>query len=163
MKLSTLAGSVVAAILITVTSLAATPKVDLNGTWALDKDRSEGVPPGMDQTMTVNHTGNQVDVEMKVTGNQGERVVKDQFILDGKETDFTPAPQSKGKRTSKWTADGKGFDVTETATIDRGKGPEEFKVTRHWQLSDDDKTLTIEMTFNEPSGPGKSKRIFVKK
>ena len=70
MKLSTLAGGVAAAILITVTSLAATPKVDFNGTWALDKDRSEGVPAGMDQTMTVNHTGNQVDVEMKVTSNQ---------------------------------------------------------------------------------------------
>ena len=89
--------------------------------------------------------------------------MKDRFILDGKETDFTPAPQSNGNRTSNWTADGKGFDVTETATIDRGKGPEEFKVTRHWQLSDDGKTLTIEMTFNEPGGPGKSKRIFVKK
>lgn len=163
MRLRTFAISLVAALLVTGVSVAAAQKVDFSGTWVLDKSRSEGLPAGMDQTMTVKQAGDRVDVEVKVYSNQGEREVKDQFILDGKKTEFTAAAQSKGKRTSKWSADSKGFDVIEEATIERGNGPENFKVMRHWQLSDDGKTLTIEMSFNEPTGPGKSKRVFVKK
>lgn len=164
MWLRSFAISVAAAFLVTGISVTAAQRVDFSGTWALDKSRSEGVPPGMEQTMTVRQTGDRVDVEAKIISAQGEREIKDQFMLDGKETEFSPgAAQSKGKRTSKWTADGKGFDVTEEATIERGNGPEHFKATRRWQLSDDGKTLTIEMTFNEPGGPGKSKHVFIKK
>jgi len=145
-------------------SITAAEKVDLSGTWGLDKSRSEGVPPGMDQTMTVKQTGDLVEVKSKINSAQGAREIEDQFTLDGKEKEFSPGgPQSKGRRTSKWDADGKGFYVTEEATIERGNGPEAFKVTRHWQLSGDGKILTIEMTFDEPGGPGKSKRVFVRK
>jgi hypothetical protein len=144
-------------------SATAAQEPKFSGTWALDKSRSEGLPAGMDQTMTVEQTGDRIDIVMTVFSDQGEREVRDQFILDGKETEFAPAENSKGKRTSTWSADGRGFDVIEEATIERGAGPESFKVMRHWRLSDDGKTLTIEMSFNEPSGPGKSKRVFVKK
>ena len=163
MGLRAFAISLIAAFLTLGISMAAAQKLDFNGTWALDKSRSEGLPPGMDQTMIVKQAGDRIDVEMKVSTNQGEREVKDQFIIDGKETQFKPAVQSTGKRTSSWSMDGKGFDVIEESTIERGNGPENFKVTRHWRLSDDGNTLTIEMSFNEPGGPGKSKRIFVKK
>jgi hypothetical protein len=158
-----------AALLVMSLSAMAATKVDFSGTWALDKSRSTGLQPGIDQTMTVKQTGDRLDIETKISGDQGDQVVKDHYILDGKETEFTPpfmgnaeAPP-KGKRTSKWSADGKGFDANEQATIDGPDGAETIKVARRWQLSDDGKTLTIEMTFDGPQGVAKSKRVFAKK
>lgn len=157
-----------AALLAACVNGAAAQKADFSGAWALDKGRSEGLPPGMDQTMTVRQSGDRVEVEAKVSGPRGEQEVKDQFILDGKETDFTPpvlngARAEKGRRTSRWSADGKGFDVTEEATVDGPDGPATIKATRRWQLSDDGKTLTVEMALTGPQGVRNTKRIFVRK
>lgn len=167
-KILTIAVTAAMLLLMSLTIMAAT-KADFSGTWALDKSGSTGLPPGLDQTMTVKQTGDRVEILTKMSGDQGEREISDHYILDGKETEFVPpfiveskdAP--KGKRTSKWSTDGKGFDVTEEATIDGPEGPAPIKATRHWQLSDDGKTLTIEMAVDGPSGPAKSRRVFVKK
>jgi hypothetical protein len=53
---------------------------------------------------------------MKISGPQGNEEIKDQFILDGKEADYKPPVAqgfevTKGKRTPKWSDDGKGFDL----------------------------------------------------
>ena len=140
-------------------------KPDFTGTWLMDKTRTEGVPTGVEQTMTLTQTDDRLVLLNKISTDAGENIINDTYIINGKEVEFTQKvneQESKGKRTSKWTADGRGFDVTEAATIERGNGAENFKVMRHWRLSDDGKTLTIEMIFDEPGGPGKSKRVFVK-
>jgi len=145
----------------------AAPKADFTGTWALDKERSEGLPPGMDQTLTIRQTDDRVDVEAKTSGAQGEQTSKDSYVLDGKERDFTPVlvggGTGKGKRASKWAADGDGFDAAEEATVEGPEGVETIKATRRWRLSPDGKTLTIEMSFEGPGGAGRSKRVFAKK
>ena len=140
---------------------------DLSGTWVLDKAQSEGLPPDLDQTLTVKQTGDRVDVETKITGGRGERTVFDSYVLNGEATVFTPAlvggGKGKGKRTSTWTADGNGFDATEEAQVAGPEGEETIKATRRWRLSPDGKTLTVEMSFVGPGGSGKSKRVFTKK
>lgn len=145
----------------------AAAKVDLSGTWALDKARSEGLPQGMDQTLTVKQTGDRVEVEAKISGPRGEQTVSDGYVLDGQPKDFEPAlvggGKGKGKRTSAWTADGDGFDASEEATMQGPDGEEKVKATRRWRLSPDGKTLTIEMSFEGPGGVVKSKRVFTKK
>ena len=168
MKQRVLTMGMAAVFLVMCVSAAVAQKVDFSGTWTLDKSRSEGLPPDMDQTMLVKQAGDRVDVEAKVIGNQREQTIKDQFILDGKETEFEPplltgGQASKGRRTSRWSADGKGFDVTEEATIDGPDGAENLKVTRHWQLSPDGKSLTVEMTFEGSRGARKTKRVFARK
>src|ERR1041385_1965225 len=101
------------AMLLAMCVSAASAKADFNGTWALDKSNSEGLPPGMDQTMTVVQTGDKLMLETKLITQEGERVVSDLYMLDGKEAEFTPkAPNGqagKGKRTAKWAADGNGI------------------------------------------------------
>ncbi|HKR14373.1 MAG TPA: amidohydrolase family protein, partial [Pyrinomonadaceae bacterium] len=90
------------------TPAASTPaspsaKVDFSGAWALDKANSEGLPPGMDQLMTVTQTGDKLSLETKLITEQGEQVVADSYMLDGKEAEFTPKGPGgltgKGKRT----------------------------------------------------------------
>ena len=131
----------------------------------MDKANSEGLPPGMDQLMTVVQTGDKLSLETKLITEEGEQVVPDSYILDGKEVDFTPrtpgGETGKGKRTSKWTAD--GIEVSETATFDTPEGTTNIQATRKWALSPDGKTLKIEMTVEGPNGTQVLKRTFVKK
>jgi hypothetical protein len=144
-------------------------KADFNGVWTLDAGKSEGVPPGLIQTMTVTQNGDRVEIETKSKVGEGpERVGKDSYVLDSKEADFKPpVPEGsakKAKRVSKWTDDGNGFDVTEEAVLNAPDGGEAtVRAKRRWRLSADGKTLIIEMEVENPNGTSKSKRIFVKK
>jgi hypothetical protein len=145
-------------------------KADFNGVWTLDAGKSEGMPPGLMQTMTVTQKGDRVEIETKSKAGEGqERVGKDAYVLDGKETDFTapvpPGAAKKAKRVSKWTDDGNGFDVTEEAVVNApdGGGEATIRAKRRWRLSADGKTLTIEMEVENPNGTSKSRRVFVKK
>src|SRR3954452_20354742 len=86
-------------------SLAFT-KPDFNGAWIMDRGRSFGLPGNMQQTMSVKQVADQIEVETKLIQPDNERTVKDTYILDGKEYDFSPplpstapvgAPAAKGK------------------------------------------------------------------
>ena len=146
---------------------ASTAKVGFSGTWALDKANSEGLPPGMDQLMTVTQTGDKLSLETKLITEQGEQVVPDSYMLDGKEVEFTPrgmgGQTGKGKRTAKLGADGNSIEVSETATFDGPEGAVTVQATRKWVLSADGKTLKIDMTVDGPNGKQQFKRTFVRK
>lgn len=137
------------------------------GTWVFDPKLSQGVPEGVEMTMVVKHTGDRVEIETDITTPQGQQKIADVYILDGKETDYKPplmGPGSgKGRRTSTWTADRKGFDVTEKATVETPDGPATISGTRKWTLSADGKTLTMDVAMTSPEGERVSKRVFIKK
>ena len=156
-----------AALVIALCMAVASAKADFSGTWILDKSKSEGLPPGMDQTMTVVQTGDKLSLETKLTTEQGEQVVADSYMLDGKEAEFTPrAPggqSGKGKRTAKWTADGNGIEVSESSTFEGPEGSVNVQMTRIWTLSADGKTLKIDIAAEGPNGKQQVKRTFTKK
>ncbi|MDQ3801583.1 MAG: hypothetical protein M3384_19345 [Acidobacteriota bacterium] len=142
---------------------------DFSGVWTLDAGKSANVPPGLMQTMTVTQNGDRVEIETKSKVGEGEeRVGKDAYVLDGKQTDFTMGRGAKNaKRVSKLTADGKGFDVTEEFVVNQPDGGEATVRANHrWILSADGKTLTIEMVAENPNDASKprsrSRRVFVK-
>jgi Amidohydrolase family len=148
------------------TTEGSTAKTGFSGTWALDKNNSEGLPPGMDQLMTVVQTADNLSLETKLITEQGEQIVPDNYILDGKEVDFTPrtpgGQSGKGKRIAKWGADST-IEVSEKATFDTPEGTVNVEATRKWMLSPDGKTLKIEMTVDGPNGKQVLKRTFIKK
>ncbi len=158
---------VVVLLLSTVAVWAA--KADFNGTWVLDKAKSEGLPPNiMDQVMTITQTDNTIKVEAKVTTEQGEQVINDDYVVNGQETDFTAkalgGATGKGKRISKWSDDGNGLEVSETATFGSAVGQEiKIQATRKWTLSADGKTLVIDLKLKGPNGEQETRRTFVKK
>ena len=165
-KIAASSVAVMALVALSLVVASAAAKADFSGKWAMDKTKSEGVPPNVEQVMTVTQTGDKIDLETKITAPQGERTVKDSYTVDCKETDFTPqgpqGPMGKGKRTAKWSADGAALEVSETATLDGPNGPDEVSATRKWTLAADGKTLTIEITFNGEQGTQKTRRVFVK-
>lgn len=156
--------AVLALLTLNLNALALPAKADFSGVWKLDAARSTGLPPGMEQTMTVAQTGDTIKIETLVKGTpQGDITVADSYTADGRETDFKPAnqPNGKGKRTAKWNADASGIEVTEALEIETPEGTVKVETTRKWSLADG-KTLTIEMKVKSPQGEQESKRVFVK-
>lgn len=154
-------------LVLTLYTVMTSAKADFSGTWTLDKGNSEGLPPGMDQLMTVVQTADKLSIETKLITEQGEQVVPDSYMLDGKEVEFapkTPGGQTgKGKRIAKWGADGNSIEVSENATFDTSEGAVAVQATRKWTLSPDGKTLRIDMTIDGPNGKQVLKRTFVRK
>ena len=161
--------SLACVLLASVAALSAPPKPNFTGTWELDQAQSHSIPPDMKQTMTVVHDGDKVSVETKITTAQGDRVIKDEFALDGKEVDFTPqgmnpnAPPSKGKRKGAWLPNGNGFYLDETVQTKDPQGADvTLLVARKWTMWPDG-TMSIEVIQETPRGTFNNKRVFVKK
>lgn len=156
---------------LTISLVFASAKPDFSGSWAMDRGRSFGMPGNMEQTMIVVQKGDRIDVETKLIQPNNERTIKDSYILDGKEHEFTPpappnapanAPPAKGKRTGNWLPAGNGIVVNETTTTQGPNGPVTTQLTRKWTLSADGE-LIIDMYIDNPNGSFETKRIFKRK
>ena len=160
-----------AAVLALYLLAVATPKPNFSGAWIMDRGRSFGMPGNMQQTMTVTQTEEQIEVETKLIMPDNERTVKDIYVLDGKEREFTPpvppnapanAPQAKGKRTANWLPNGNGILVNETTTSETPKGTVTTQVTKKWTFTGESE-LTIAMYVDGPNVSYETKRIFLRK
>jgi hypothetical protein len=150
---------------LTFAAAGASAKADFTGTWKLDAAKSEGLPPGMEQTMVVKQTGDEVSIATTVKAPQGEQTVPDTYAVNGKLVEFTKdaanGTKQKVKRTSKWTEN--GMEVTEDVLVDTPDGgTATVNIKRKWTLSADGKTLVIEMDADTPQGKQFLKRTFVK-
>lgn len=146
---------------------ASAQKLDFSGSWTMDRARSFGMPGNMNQTMSVTQSGDEIQVETKLIQPNNERTVKDTYVLDGKERDFTPpvppnapanAPPPKGKRTAYWMSGNKGILIDDVTTTETPNGPTVTKVTRKWTLSNGE--LVIDMYVDNPNVSYEAKRVF---
>lgn len=141
-------------------------KPEFTGSWILNKDRSIGLQPGMDMSVSIKQEGDKLEVETKViTTQQGEQVVKETFVLDAKEMEFTPQqPKSKGKRTAKWLERGNGILITDVITVETDKGTNTILVERKWVISPDGKELITDRFLEDQNGARiPVRRVFAKK
>jgi hypothetical protein len=151
-----------------LTMLPATAaQTDFTGTWVLDNSRSEGLPEGLEQTMTIKQSGNRIDVENHVKTPMGEQRNADVYVLDGNETEFQPAAfnvqvSGTGKRTARWSDDRNGFEANERATVQGPQGEITLTSVRKWTLAPGGDTLTIELTSEGPQGEMKTTRVFTR-
>lgn len=159
MKNKTLLNGVLLCFLMSLPVLAQQPS--FTGKWKLDKDRSFSNPAGLDQTMNVTQEGHQVKLEAQVKTARGEQTIKEDYTLDDKEADFTPAapPNAKGKRKAAWLPNGRGMLVSDVVTVD---GKTVSQLARKWTLSTDGKTLTVDYFNDTERGSFESKRVFNK-
>jgi hypothetical protein len=144
----------------------AAPKADFNGKWLMDRNKSEGLPPGMDQVMIIKQSGDQINLDTRVLPDEQLGYTQsDVYVLNGQETAFAPrraGVEGKGKRTAKWTDEGMGIEVVEEIVHETPQGKIEIQATRKWLMSGDGKTITIEMSQKDAKGTTRSKRIFTK-
>ena len=143
------------------------PKPDFSGNWVMDKNRSFSNPPGLEQTLNIVQSGDQIKLESKmVTTRGGEQLINEAYSLDGKESDFTPPgapPGTKGKRKANWLPDGRGILIEDQITSESPKGPVNQQISRKWTLSPDGTTLTVDYFIDNPGMSYEAKRVFVKK
>jgi len=160
-----------AALLIFCFVAMANPKPNFSGAWVMDRSRSFGLPGNMQQTMTVTQAEDQITVETKLITPDNERTVKDSYMLDGKEYEFTPppppnappnTPAPKGKRNANWLPNANGIVITEVTTSDTPKGPMTTQVMKKWTFTGEGE-LTITTFVDGPNGSYEAKRIFLKK
>ena len=157
---------IVAAIMALSLFAFAATKPDFSGTWTMDRARSFGLPPDMNQTMIITQKGDQIEIETKLIQPNNERSIKDAYILDGKEHEFTPPappnqPAPKGKRTAMWLPGDKGIQVTDVTTVETPKGPVTSQLVRKWTISGQGE-LVIDMYIDNANSSFETKRIFKK-
>ena len=150
---------------LSVLAFAAT-KPNFSGTWIMDRARSFGLPGNMNQTLTITHKDDQIELETKLIQPDNERVVKDTIVIDGKEHEFTPVvppnqPPAKGKRTAVWLPGDKGIQVTEVTTAETPKGPVTTQSVRKWTITGEGE-LVIDIYVDNPQVSYEAKRIFKK-
>ncbi len=155
-----------AALFLVAATAAAQTKPNFAGTWVLDAAKSEGLPQGVEETMTVKQDGDKIAIESKLKSPRGERTMTMDFAADGKEGPFTirmGPNEVTGKRTAKWGADAATVETTETADVPTPDGgTASLKTWRKWTVAADGKTLTVEETRTGPRGEQKMKRVYTK-
>lgn len=160
-----------ACLLLAAVAGLASAKPNFTGSWELDQSKSHSVNPTMKQWLTVTHTGDKIVVEVKTQDQRGETTVKDEYTLDGKETEFTqPAPPNappntpptKGKRKSSWMPNDKGVLIEEEVQRQTPEGPFTLVIARKWMMWPDG-TMSVEVIQDTPRGTFNSRRVFVKK
>lgn len=146
---------------------SAMSKPDFSGAWVLDKNRSFSNPPGLEQTLNITQTGDEIKLDSKLVTARGEQTISESYTLDGKEREFTPSggqPAAKGKRTATWLPDGRRIVISDEISSDSPNGPITQKIMRKWTLSADGGTLTVDYFFDNPGGIAyEAKRVFVRK
>jgi len=150
---------------LSVIALAAT-KPNYTGTWTMDRARSFGLPADMTQTLTITQKDDRIELETKLIQPNNERTVKDTYVLDGKEYDFTPLvppnqPPATGKRTAVWLPGERGIQVTDVTTAETPKGQVKTQAVRKWTISGQGE-LVIDMYVDNPNVSYEAKRIFIK-
>lgn len=145
-------------------AVGALAKVDFSGSWKIDAQKSEGYPPGLDQTMVIKQTEDKIDIEVKVKGPHGEQTIQEVLIVNGKETEYSKEMPNdavqKGKRTAKWTEE--GLESTEAGMIEAPGFSAPLNIQRKWRLSADKKTLNIDLNIDGPNGKQIMKLTFVR-
>ena len=150
---------------LSVIALAAA-KPNFTGAWTMDRGRSFGLPADMNQTLTITQKEDRIELETKLIQPNNERTVKDTYVLDGKEYDFTPLvppnqPPAAGKRTAVWLPGERGIQVTDVTTAETPKGTVKTQTVRKWTISSQGE-LVIDMYVDNPNVSYEAKRIFTK-
>jgi len=151
------------------------------GTWALDKTKSQGLDPRMqnaDVSWVITQDDKQISIETKVTGGQppaggpggggggmgggrgmgGPRT----YSLDGKEVTSEAGGQMGGSNTTKATWSGTTLELSSVRTGNRDGQDFKFTTTDKLSLSTDGKVLTAIRHSEGPRGTTDSTLVFNK-
>ena len=148
---------------------ASADQANFGGTWALDKQKSEGLQGPManaDIALTVTQDDKQISIETKYSG--GDREIPAQkfsYKLDGSETTTEAAGFMAGKAAlkAKWLNDGKALELHSVRKANFQGNEFTITTTERWELAEGGKVLKVQRTSETPRGTRESKLVFNKK
>ena len=180
MKRAFLIGGLMTAFAVAVLAAGAAG-ANFAGTWALDKTKSQGLDPRMqnaDVTWVITQDDKQISVESKVPGGPppgggpgggggmgggrgmgGPRT----YSLDGKEVTSEAGGQMGGSNTTKATWSGATLELSSVRTGNRDGQDFKFTTTDKLSLSTDGKVLTAIRHSEGPRGTTDSTLVFNKR
>ena len=191
MRKAFLISGFIAAFALAVFVTSAAPPANFAGTWSLDKAKSTGLSPRMQNAdsvvWTITQDGKTISIDQKTTGGQppagggngsgggtgggggmgggrgagGPQV----YNLDGSENnaDITGG-QMTGKSTNKatWSSDGAKLGVSRKSVFQGPNGEVTSLTTQNLSLSGDGKVLTAVVHSESPRGTTDSTLVFNK-
>jgi hypothetical protein len=173
--------SIVAAICILTIPLllAAQTDISFNGTWVLDRAKSEtnlaiagggagplgggrGGLPDANLTLIINQTDKAVEVIRKAERNGKETTITQTFVLDGSPTK-NPLSIMMGESTTKSSLKKGKLVNLSTQTLQTQMGEMTIDTREEFSLSKDGRVLTINTTRTTQLGDMTTKQVFNKK
>jgi hypothetical protein len=157
MKMSRRFAIALALAVLSVGTLFAQPRPNFSGEWKLAPAKSDFgmIPAPASIVQKVTHNDPQLKVVNTQTGDQGTTATDSSYTTDG-QVCVNRGPLGDTKSTLKW--DGSAL-VIETRMDFQGT---EVVITNRWALSDDGKTLTVNIHFSTPMGEGDARMVFDK-
>ena len=186
MRKAFLIAGLMAAFAFAVLAVSAAAPANFAGTWTLDKTKSQGLDPRMQNAesviWTITQDDKQISIESKVTGGQppagsappggrpgggrgmgggigGPRT----YNLDGKEVATEAVGGSTVTTKATWSSDGKTLELsTSRAGNDANGNAFKLGLTDTLSLSADGKALTVSRHSEGPRGTQDSTLVFNK-
>lgn len=138
---------------------------DFSGEWKLNEGKSELGQFARFATRVIKADQKEEAITISKTSpsfNGEDVTITETLSYDGKETETTVFGSSKRKSTAKWSDDGKTFTISYTLLFDFNGQTTEIKGTEAWTLSEDGKTLTLQINSSSPQGEFSSKALYDK-
>jgi murein DD-endopeptidase MepM/ murein hydrolase activator NlpD len=151
-------------LLLTFCATLSAGAASFSGRWSLDPARSQGNPPGLEQTLVIEQAGETLKVATSLITDNVDRITTDEYVLGGGERDFPPQQPgitvTSAKRTARRTGE-RSFESTDRIAGTNPGGPVDLVIERTWTLSDDGKTLTVDQAVTNSGFTTRSKRVLV--
>ena len=174
-------------LLVNVLAVSAAAPANFAGSWALDKSKSDGLPPQAANinglTLSVTQDAQQITVDSKMAmasqdasaaggpgqgGGRGRGMgmfpPSASYKLDGTET-TADNPGGRGGTTTfkaEWKDGGKTLELKRVSKLNFQGNDVTLTSTEDWTLSADGKTLTVKRTTESPRGTQSSTLVFNK-
>lgn len=147
-----------------VTKVIQADKTDFSGTWKLDESKTdfgEGRHFAAHQ-LAVTQNENELKVERSSTGRNGrEFKFTSDYKLDGQQHDLDMGNRT-AKVTAEWMNEGKEVQINTKMKFERNGETIEFNSIENWVLSEDGKTLTINLKTKSSRGESQQKLVYTK-
>jgi hypothetical protein len=149
--------------LFTLTSMAQ-DFARFSGEWKLNESKSEFVQQfplcifgGGDRmrskTMKIAGHADFITVDVASSSSDGELVIRqEKLTFDGKESEATFVGRPREKSTAKWSDLGRTMTVNSVRSFDINAEKADFKVTEVWKLTNDRKSISVQVVSAANSG-----------
>lgn len=151
-------------VLFSLVAVAAVMPENFSGEWTLNEQKSDfgssNFRMGAATTLKVKQEDASITIARNGMAPNGETYTwEEKLTADGKETETPVFGNGKRNASLKWSGDNKSFTVNSKTILERDGNSVEINSTEVFKLSDDGKTLTMEV--NSTSSFGAFTRILV--